>query len=175
MPVGANPHATAEPPGARSFNRPVCPRGHDKRVVGADAGRHCLECKRERQRSNGGRFVVPVCVLGHDKRVLGARPNGGCAECHRIRNRLWDERRRREARKANPDHPAHARHVPNLAAVRNNLGLSQAELALASGVSKDTIQKIEQGRQRARPVVLRKLLATVSRLMRERRYEEMGL
>ncbi len=169
--IGANLHATAEPP--RRFVKPFCPKGHDKRVVGVSGCGHCRECRRSRPQRNDFHFVAAECVNGHDKRVVGVRSNGACAECHRIRNGNWWARTGGPA--ANPDHLDNGRRVPNLAAVRKDLGLTQKELALLSGVSLAVLQKVELGRNRARPPVLRALLGTVARLMRERRYEEMGL
>lgn len=148
-----------------------CVNGHDRAVVGVDKWRACRACRKAKRsvpRSDYG-FERPVCVNGHDKRILGARKNGACAECHRIRDREWRRRRSEEHRRSNPDARANGRHMPNLPSVRRYYGMSQSQFAEEARVSVSVLAKIEQGRNRARPPVLRAILGTVARLMREER------
>ena len=153
----------------------LCKQGHDKAAAGITKWGHCRACKREKDRNRKPyRMVKDFCVAGHDKRVVGVRTNNACAECHRERNRGWSRARTEKNRQANRNHRANGREIPKLGPLRKELGLTQRQLSEASGVSLFVVQNIERGKCRATPPVLRALLGTISRLMRERKEERWG-
>jgi DNA-binding transcriptional regulator YiaG len=152
------------------FNKPICPNGHDKRIVGVTSSKECRECKRRRPRIPY-RFVNPYCKHGHDKRIVGVKRTGSCAECHRAIDR---NRNQKKARR-NPKSLHHARAVTNLRQVRKELGLSVAALSRLSGISRKTLDQWERGEQKAWPENQAKLLQAIAPILRERKYERMSL
>lgn len=160
----------------RRFREPVCPRGHDKRIVGVRKNNFCLECHRASNRRYWREvrprhyFVKPFCSRGHDKRVIGVDLQGKCLICLQI----WRERYSNKLARGNPRSLRRAQRIPNLKALRNELGITVQELSEASGVSHSAIYRL-QNEVRARPKTLAAILKVIAPLLRERKYEEAGL
>lgn len=152
-----------------NFRKPICPHGHDKRIVGVSANNWCRACKRisdpryVKKRASHV-FIEPICINGHDKRIVGSRVNGGCAECHRIRNRKW--------RKAHAKPKPLA--IPNLRLVRKDLGLSAQQIVDETGISLSALYKIETGTNRATPENARRILSVIAPRLSERKWEELA-
>lgn len=158
----------------------LCKHGHDKNVVGVSSNRGCRVCKRRTDRAYNIRrrerrdLSNPICCHGHDKRVVGFSWDGGCAKCHRIRNNKYDHKRRLAAAKENPRSDMLAQSIPNLRAVRRELGISGKEMAELTGIHETAIYKMERGEQKARPYQLRKILPLIAERMAHKKLDDVA-
>jgi hypothetical protein len=157
----------------------LCPKGHDKNVLGAHSDGRCSECRKAYDQSRyalrkGVTFINPICKYGHDKRIVGSRSGGACAECHRIKNRAYWRKRRREEAKTNSYSILEARALPSLRTTRRRLGLSVRELSRLTGLSLTVLYKIETGATKARPYALRRILPVIAQKIREERWENVA-
>lgn len=142
-----------------------CPNGHNKDKEGRTASGGCLKCKRERSskyiRSLDSQFANYECVNRHDKRKVGVTAKGYCLECKRKRERLYMARKRQGLPKPKP---TQYHKIPNLKQVRVNLGLTQVQLSVLSGVSEGHICDLENRKVKASEQIVRRIHhAVVSR------------
>ena len=148
-----------------------CLRGHDKNIVGINGNRQCKACKAEqnKKRKNSGdshkRFIEPVCLRGHDKRVVGVGPHGRCNKC--AADRVREKRRK----KAQATGLARWDAVPftQLRSVREDLGVSQRELAEVAGYNRSFIGDLETGRLKATRLAQQNILKAVVRIKADQR------
>lgn len=165
------------------FLRPICPQGHDKRIVGT-YGYSCKACaqaieKRRRERKHRPAMQSPFCINGHDKRIVGTTSsNNGCRECARVLQRRYA----RQKRAQKYDAPvilfgAGKGHMSGLRRTREMFGLSRPDLERLSGVSRNTITDLERGRSRGWPTTRKKLIDALAPLLtaRRKRLERAGI
>lgn len=154
----------------RVFRKPICPRGHQKSVVGVDAKGYCLRCAADhiRDRRSKGDFSKPTkryCERGHDKFVLGMRFNNYCAECDRVRMNTVKRRERAEAFGVPLYLVGKGADVLRVREIRESLGLSRPALSRLSGVNYQTLASIERGRWRGRPLTRKKIVDAIASVM----------
>lgn len=69
----------------------ICPKGHNKDIVGKTKSGACKECRKLRQRKDptiDSRIIRhKFCPKGHNKDVTGRYSDGSCAECRREKGR----------------------------------------------------------------------------------------
>jgi DNA-binding XRE family transcriptional regulator len=161
----------------------LCSRGHDKNKVGVVERGYCRECKRQldaryyqRRKLQGRVSEWPdgKCKHGHVIAEVGVLEGGKCKACQTEYNRRYAMRKAREKAKANPNSVVHARYVPNLRQIREELGYTRSEFAAMCGLSKSVIEKIEIRNTRARPYVLNAIIPVIAREMARQKEEAYG-
>lgn len=156
------------------FRKPICPRGHDKRIVGVDTGR-CLKCRSEdvkaRNRRGHTREIKSfMCPKGHDKRIVGVRKtNGICVACDRERNKRFGRKKRAEVWGVPVEMVGCDADALKVREVRLALGFSVRGFARLVGVSKTTVQNIEAGRYKGRPTTRKKIVDALAEILANRR------
>jgi hypothetical protein len=65
----------------------ICPKGHDKDIVGRDSQGRCKQCRKERPSIKKHR--KKVCPKGHKISVVGRDKSGACNGCKREHRIKW--------------------------------------------------------------------------------------
>lgn len=115
-----------------NFQKPICPRGHEKRVVGVDPQYACLACKKER---------AADCQYWRDYRRRRA-----CREAMLPDGMLVSK----------------GTALPKLREIRLRAGLTQKEMAARIGCSAGFVCRLEAGTQKAGRVMLRNILDAIT-------------
>ncbi|MDP9475452.1 MAG: helix-turn-helix transcriptional regulator [Actinomycetota bacterium] len=158
----------------RTFRTPICPKGHDKRVVGV-CGTSCVRCAVEYQRekrSEGHRpkLTKVYCVNGHNKLEVGVRPStNACAECCRQAVRRGEHSKRAALYGVPLAMVGRDADALKVREVREALGLTREQLSRLSGVHYKTLSGIEDGRQRGWPQTRKKIVDALASVIAERR------
>ncbi len=170
MEVAVHPSAKG-----RTFRKPICPKGHDKRVVGVIRNYCCAGCdaeyQRNRRRSRRQQEMRKrFCPKGHDKLEVGVmRPTNACAECHRHRQKMLWRKTSVERFGVPMTMVGHDADFPRVAEVRVGLGLSRKQLSSLSGVPYTTLWRIEAGRHKGWPATRKKIVDALASVIAERR------
>jgi transposase-like protein len=111
------------------------------------------------------RIKVRYCPRGHDKHEVGVSVNYQCAKCRKE----MSLERNRSIRGWSGTDSSTAVYLKNLKAIRNELGLSVAEMARYCGISKGTYFGLQSNRRRAGKDMQRKVWMGVKKAIADHR------
>ena len=80
----------------------ICPKGHDKDIVGVDSQGKCKQCRKERPPIKKHR--KKFCPKGHKIYVVGRDKSGACNGCKREHKKLWDIKNEEHVKEYNKEH-----------------------------------------------------------------------
>lgn len=116
------------------FYKPICPRGHDKRITGVDSHYGCLACRACRKEQKDAAYW------------RNYRRSRKCKEAGLPEGMVV----------------ARGTALPKLREIRLRAGLTQKEMAARIGCSAGFVCRLEAGRQKVGRVVLRNILGAIS-------------
>ncbi len=108
----------------------------------------------------GHNFLKTHCPKSHDKRIVGVYKGRKCLFCEKERQARKAKRKYRESPLFRGDYA----HIPNLARVREALGVTKTEFAKEAEISLSFLCELESGKRRASRRYQNLIIVAVRRL-----------